>query len=63
MAHTEDEAQAAAARRDDYVRALKEERAGYVLRGLNDRVAEVDAQLARFAPTDATPAKRSTRKA
>ena len=63
MARSEDETQAAAARRADYVRALQEERAGYAARGLDDRVAEVDAQLARLAPTDAAPAKRSTRKA
>lgn len=37
----------AAARRADYVRALREEREGYVRAGKTDRVAEVDAELAR----------------
>lgn len=37
----------AAARRADYVRALREERAGYVMIGRPDRVAAVDAELAR----------------
>ncbi|MBK6858022.1 MAG: hypothetical protein IPG97_16120 [Microthrixaceae bacterium] len=33
---------------DSYVAALLVERDGYVLRGLSGRVAEVDAELARF---------------
>jgi len=50
----------AAAQRADYVRALKEERAGYVMRGLTDRVAQVDEQLARFgeAPVKRTAPRR-----
>ena len=31
-----------------YVRALLREREGYVMRGQADRVADVDAELARF---------------
>ena len=46
----------AADERAGYVRALKEEREGYVKRGLTDRVAQVDAELARF---DAAPKKRT----
>ena len=38
---------AAAARRADYVRALREEREGYVRAGRADRVAQVDAEIAR----------------
>jgi len=51
----------AANARADYVRALKEERAGYVMRGLPDRVAEVDKELARFgeAPIKRAPAKKA----
>ncbi|MEZ5119667.1 MAG: hypothetical protein R2686_07165 [Candidatus Nanopelagicales bacterium] len=49
----------AAARRTDYVRALLEERRGYEMAGLSDRVKAVDAELARF---DAAPKKRSTPK-
>lgn len=45
----------AADQRAAYVRALKEEREGYVKRGLDDRVAQVDAELARF---EQAPAKR-----
>ena len=37
----------AASRRADYVRALQEERRGYEVAGRADRVAEVDAELAR----------------
>jgi hypothetical protein len=33
---------------DSIVQALLAEREGYVRRGLKDRVAQVDAQLARF---------------
>ena len=55
---------AAAFNRAGYVRALKEEREGYVRRGLKDRVAQVDAELARFgaAPVKRAAAKRSTTK-
>lgn len=40
--------------------ALLEERHGYVVRGLADRVAQVDAELARLGYTrdDAAPARR-----
>jgi len=48
-----------AAARADYVRALKEEREGYARSGKTDRVAAVDAELARF---EAAPAKRSAPK-
>lgn len=37
----------AAARRADYVRALREEREGYARMGNKERVAQVDAELAR----------------
>ena len=37
----------AARRRADYVRALREEREGYVRTGNEERVAQVDAELAR----------------
>lgn len=52
----------AADARAGYIRALKEEREGYVTRGMTDRVAEVDAELARFdaAPKKRTVAKKST---
>lgn len=45
---------------DAIIRALLEEREGYVLRGMSDRVAQVDEQLARhgYAPT---PDKRAER--
>ncbi len=39
--------QAAAAARADYVRALREEREGYVRVGNTGRVAHVDAEIAR----------------
>ena len=52
------DADAAAAKRADEVRALKEERAGYVSRGMSDRVAQVDAEIARL--TGAPPKKRTT---
>lgn len=48
-----------ASRRAGYVAALKAEREGYVRRGLTDRVAQVDAELARF---DAAPKKRTAPK-
>lgn len=41
---------------DALIVALQAERAGYVLRGLPDRVAEVDAQLAELGATPPTPA-------
>ena len=47
---------------DVLIEALRRERAGYVLRGLPERVAEVDVQLARLgAPTEgAGPRRRKT---
>ena len=42
-----DEREFAAARRADYVRALREEREGYERAGKPSRVAEVDAEIAR----------------
>ena len=46
----------AAVRRADYVRALRVEREGLERVGKTDRVAAVDAELARF---DAAPVKRT----
>jgi len=42
------EQEQAAARRADYVRALREEREGYVRAGKTDRLPDVDAELARI---------------
>lgn len=47
----------AAERRADHLRALTEERAGYVTRGLDDRVKQVDAEIARVKKA---PAGRSS---
>ena len=49
--------------RADYVAALKRERDGYATRGMTARVAEVDAELARFdeAPVAAEPETTSAR--
>lgn len=41
---------------DALIAALRAEREGYVLRGLPDRVAEVDAQLAELGAEPPTPA-------
>lgn len=46
----------AAARRADTIRALTEERRGYVAAGKTDRVAAVDVELARMS---GKPAGRS----
>lgn len=48
----------------DYVIGLLEEREGYVRRGLADRVALVDAELASFgvAVETAKPKERASRK-
>lgn len=63
------EIEQAATRRADYARALREERDGYERAGRQDRVAEVDAELARVeggpvgrseTPTEVRP--RSTRR-
>jgi hypothetical protein len=47
---------------DPMVAALLREREGYVVRGMDDRVAQVDEQLALrgHKPDDAKPAARST---
>ena len=52
----------AADERARYVAALKAEREGYVRRGLADRVAQVDAELARFvaAPRKRTAPRKAT---
>ena len=42
------DANTAAARRAEFVAALKEERRGYEVRGLADRVKQVDEALAAF---------------
>ena len=52
--------EAAAAKRAAAVRALTDERAGYVARDLPDRVAQVDAELARLQ--GAPPKGRRPRK-
>lgn len=45
---SDDAAKAAAARRADEVRALTEERAAFLARGMKDRAAQVDAELERL---------------
>lgn len=52
----------AAARRADTIRALTEERAGYVAAGKTDRVKAVDAELARMnaAPVGRTAPRKSS---
>ncbi|MFI2465941.1 hypothetical protein ACH475_06130 [Streptomyces globisporus] len=48
---------------DPMVAALLRERAGYVSRGMGDRVAQVDEQLAlrgHKPPAESAPASRST---
>lgn len=52
----------AAARRAEYVSALKAEREGYVRSGKTDRVAQVDEQLAKFGEGPARDRKPQTRK-
>lgn len=49
----------AARQRKDYVRALEEERAGLVVQGKEDRIAAVDAEIARLKKPNArrTPVK------
>lgn len=51
-----------AAARADYVRALTEERRGYEAAGNKERLADVDAELARFgaAPVKRTAPRKST---
>lgn len=48
-------ARAAAGDREELRAALTTERAGYVARGLTDRVKQVDAQLKRLGTPQATP--------
>ncbi|MBK6556212.1 MAG: hypothetical protein IPG16_03000 [Comamonadaceae bacterium] len=55
------EAETAAERRAAHVAALRAERDGYERRGLPERVKQVDAQIAAFAPEQAEAPKRSTR--
>ena len=52
---------AAAQARAGFVRALKDERHGYEVAGKADRVAAVDAELARFgeAPVKRTAVKKA----
>lgn len=47
-------------RRAAYVEALKAERRGYEVRGLKERVAQVDEQIARLVG-DAKPAPQTSR--
>lgn len=52
------------ARAAQYVEALKIERAGYVMRGLDDRVAQVDAAIEHWsAGAETKPARRGRAKA
>lgn len=44
------------------IEALMEERRGYMVRGLTDRVAEVDAQLQAFGAEGAPKAKRAQKR-
>ena len=47
--------------RDAYVASLQREREGYVLRGLDERVAEVDGELKRLGVTRAQAHKGTER--
>lgn len=49
--------QAAAARRADQIAALEQERKGYVQRGLDSRVAQVDAAIEAARGKDAPKAR------
>jgi len=44
------------------IRALIEERRGYVMRGLDDRVAAVDAQLRRLGASAEKPVQRASQR-
>ena len=55
------DADVAARHRADMVRALTEERAGYVARGMTDRVKQVDAEIARITGR-APKSRRAPRK-
>jgi hypothetical protein len=48
--------------RESYIKALLVERETYEKRDLEDRVAEVDAELARVGAEGKSPAKRATRR-
>ena len=48
-------------RRDSEIRAYLAEREGYARRGMTDRVAQVDAELARLGHTRAAAAKKPAR--
>jgi hypothetical protein len=52
---------------DAYIAALLEERRGYLVRGLKDRAAEVDAELARVghksAPVESADAPPAAERA
>jgi hypothetical protein len=52
----------AAARRAEYVAALKVEREGYVRSGKADRVKQVDDQLAKYGEAPVRDRKQQTRK-
>lgn len=49
--------------RKAHIAALITERQGYAARGLEDRVAAVDAELERIGAAGAAPAQRSTKRA
>lgn len=48
----------AAAQREDRLRALEEEKAGYKTQGKDDRVKAVDAEIRRLKSSSAAPAGR-----
>lgn len=48
--------------RKDRIRSLLEERRGYVMRGLNDRVQQVDAELRLLGAGGRTPQRRAERR-
>jgi len=51
------------ARAAEYLASLIKERDGYLAAGLQDRAAEVAAELARVGHKTKTPAARSTKRA
>jgi hypothetical protein len=48
--------------RQERIAALGRERAGLVMRGLEDRVAQVDAELARLGAAKAPPRRTAKKK-
>lgn len=48
--------------RNAHIAALLEERAGYVKRGLEDRVLQVEEQLRALGAEGAPPQKRATKR-